>query len=304
MTKKQNAALIYGESMETILVWTLVIAAIAIVSMLVLLIASEREVNRTRREAESLRATLESANAVPERPNLLVDESTGISAEMPRLIEQVRANEIAIATMQCELEALRAENSWLKQESAPYQSKSAAPEALVPESIVTPQLEPPDPRAADFRLDLSPRRNRLIFPAAAAALLLIALVSVFFARGRTIFPAARQAESGADLQNLATASAITSAAESSDLMIHPELAPKMLVPKQRAGGFAGSSYEVVRSTRVFSEPNESSRPLARIEAGMEINVVGARDEWLEVRSRHGRPPGFIRKDAVIQKSQK
>ena len=42
--------------METMLVWTLVIAAIAIIIMLVLLIASERELKRKRADVESPRS--------------------------------------------------------------------------------------------------------------------------------------------------------------------------------------------------------------------------------------------------------
>jgi hypothetical protein len=215
----------------------------------------------------------------------------------------VRASEVAIATLQCELEALRAENSWLKQQTAAaYQPRNPAHETLGTESIQTPHVEQPAARANDFRLDLGPRRSRLIFPATAAALLLIALVSVFFARGRTSLSTPRQAEFRASTQiNLATVSALTAAENSREPESEPELAPKTLEPNKRPGAPSGSSYEVVRSTRIFSQPNVSSRPLARIEAGTEINVVGARDEWLEVRSRHGRPPGFVRKETAVHK---
>jgi hypothetical protein len=290
--------------METILVWALIIAAIAIIAMLVLLIASEREVNRKRLEVESLSSRLASAGATLDaRANLLADQGTAIPSGMARLTEQVRANEVAIATMQCELEALRAENSWLKQECAAHQIKSSGPEIVMrAESTPAPQVEQTE-RAADFRLDLGPRRSRFMFPATAAALLLIALVSVFFARAKPTSPLARQGQSAAGARiHLETVSAITAAAESSDLKSEPELASKTISAKKRAEAPAGSSYEVVRATRVFSEPSENSRPLARVEAGTEINVVGARNEWLEVRSRHGRPSGFIRKDTAVEKS--
>jgi hypothetical protein len=62
---------------------------------------------------------------------------------------------------------------------------------------------------------------------------------------------------------------------------------------------AGTPYQVIRSTRVFTEPDDRSAPLARIEAGMEVTVVGVREGWLEVRSRHGRPAGFIKSDAAV-----
>ena len=284
--------------METILIWTLMIAAVAIVSMLVLLIASERELTRNRVETESLRAKLENAGAAV---NPLPDTGAAISEEVARLSEQVRANEVVIATMQCELEALRAENSWLKQEVAAYQVKSPETETHLAESVTT-QIDRPAHVPPVTRLDLGPRRSRLIFPATAVALLLVALVSIFFARSRTTHTPARQAESPAEVQiqgDLATVNAIT--AIPNNVTIDADLTPKTLPTKKRTVAPAGASYEVVRSTRVFSQPTDSSHPLARIEAGTEVDVVGARDEWLEVRSRHGRPPGFIRKDAVIAK---
>jgi hypothetical protein len=290
--------------METLLVWTLIIAAMAIVSMLLLLIASEREARRQWFEAESLRAKLESPGTAFEGPTSSADEGTGIGTEVTRLTEQVHANEVAIATMQCELEALRAENHWLKRECAAFQAKSPGPDTHVTEPIPMPQIKQ-TARSSDYSLDAGPRRSRLTIPATAVALLLVALVGLYLAGDRTTLPPARQAESRAKAQsagNPAPVSTSTTAADSKELKIAPELTPKASALKRRVGvPAAGTSYEVVRSTRVFSEPNESSRPLARIEAGMEINVVGARDDWLEVRSRHGRPPGFIRKDTAIIK---
>lgn len=58
-------------------------------------------------------------------------------------------------------------------------------------------------------------------------------------------------------------------------------------------------YQVLYPTRVYSEPREDSTVVARIPRGMKVNVVGARRDWLEVRSRHGNPPGFIKKDSAV-----
>ena len=55
-------------------------------------------------------------------------------------------------------------------------------------------------------------------------------------------------------------------------------------------------YETVRSTAVYEEPLGSSRVLTRISGGTQITVVRSVGEWLEVRSKHGNPPGFIRSD--------
>jgi len=55
-------------------------------------------------------------------------------------------------------------------------------------------------------------------------------------------------------------------------------------------------YETLRSTRVFEEPVGSSRVLTEIARGTQVTVVRSTGEWLEVRSKHGNPPGFIRAD--------
>jgi hypothetical protein len=60
-----------------------------------------------------------------------------------------------------------------------------------------------------------------------------------------------------------------------------------------------SFYEAVRSTSVFEEPSASSREVATISKGSRIRVVGSTGDWLEVRSRQGRPPGFIRRDDAV-----
>jgi hypothetical protein len=36
--------------------------------------------------------------------------------------------------------------------------------------------------------------------------------------------------------------------------------------------------------------------LTQIAKGTQVNVVRSVGEWLEVRSKHGNPPGFIRVD--------
>ena len=60
-----------------------------------------------------------------------------------------------------------------------------------------------------------------------------------------------------------------------------------------------SFYEAVRSTSVFEEPSASSREVATIPKGSRVRVVGSTGDWLEVRSRQGRPPGFIRRDDAV-----
>jgi hypothetical protein len=70
-------------------------------------------------------------------------------------------------------------------------------------------------------------------------------------------------------------------------------------PSPRAWG----AYELVRSAQVYSEPTESSQLVAKLESGTQVNVVSARDGWLEIRSKNGRPPGFIKSDAAARVTQ-
>lgn len=58
-------------------------------------------------------------------------------------------------------------------------------------------------------------------------------------------------------------------------------------------------YETVRSTPVYEEPANSSRVVAQIGRGTQITVVGSAGGWLEIRSKHGKPPGFIRADDAM-----
>lgn len=63
-----------------------------------------------------------------------------------------------------------------------------------------------------------------------------------------------------------------------------------------------SLYETARSTAVFEEPSASSRKVATIPRGSKVRVVRSTGDWLEVRSKQGRPPGFIQKeDAVLMR---
>ena len=56
-------------------------------------------------------------------------------------------------------------------------------------------------------------------------------------------------------------------------------------------------YTIVKATQVFSEPNENSAFITSLDPGTQVNVVAARNGWYEIRSKTGRPPGFIRQEA-------
>lgn len=55
-------------------------------------------------------------------------------------------------------------------------------------------------------------------------------------------------------------------------------------------------YETTRSASVYEEPAGSARVLTQIAKGTQITVVRSVGDWLEIRSKHGNPPGFIRVD--------
>lgn len=57
-------------------------------------------------------------------------------------------------------------------------------------------------------------------------------------------------------------------------------------------------YETTKSTSVHETPSSSSRAISQIGRGTRINVVKAAGDWLEVRSKHGNPPGYVRTDDV------
>jgi chromosome segregation ATPase len=74
------------------------------------------------------------------------------------------------------------------------------------------------------------------------------------------------------------------------------------IPKQIRRRVQGT-FKITRSTQVYSEPSDTSRLIANIKPGIKINVVESRDGWLEIRSKHGRPPGFVRQTEAVRIDQ-
>ncbi len=61
---------------------------------------------------------------------------------------------------------------------------------------------------------------------------------------------------------------------------------------------AGGTYEITQASRVYAAPSELSQQMGDIEPGVRVNVVTAKNGWLEIHSKHGRPPGYIRKESA------
>jgi hypothetical protein len=74
------------------------------------------------------------------------------------------------------------------------------------------------------------------------------------------------------------------------------------INNQTAKAESGSmeTYKVIRPSQVYSAPTEVSRSLGDIEPGTNVIVVNARNGWLEIHSKHGRPPGFIRREVAAR----
>jgi chromosome segregation ATPase len=69
-------------------------------------------------------------------------------------------------------------------------------------------------------------------------------------------------------------------------------------PRQTVAPRLRGTFKTTRPTQIYSGPSENSALIASVGPGMKINVVSSRDGWLEIRSKHGRPPGFIRQEAA------
>lgn len=74
----------------------------------------------------------------------------------------------------------------------------------------------------------------------------------------------------------------------------PVGAPPLAAPAAARRGAEPGVYETTQATAVHESPSSSSRAISRIGAGTRINVVSSAGEWLEVRSKHGNPPGYVR----------
>ncbi len=59
-------------------------------------------------------------------------------------------------------------------------------------------------------------------------------------------------------------------------------------------------YETTKATSVYENPSSASHVISQVDRGTRINVVGSNGGWLEVRSKRGNPPGYVRSDDARQ----
>jgi hypothetical protein len=72
--------------------------------------------------------------------------------------------------------------------------------------------------------------------------------------------------------------------------------PASLPQPAAARTAAPGVYETTRATSVYENPSSASRVISQIDSGTRINVVSSAGAWLEVRSKRGNPPGYVRAD--------
>lgn len=76
----------------------------------------------------------------------------------------------------------------------------------------------------------------------------------------------------------------------------PDMAASLPVPAGARRTAEPGVYETTRATSVYENPSSASRVVSQIGSGTRINVVRSAGDWLEVRSKHGKPPGYVRSD--------
>ena len=75
----------------------------------------------------------------------------------------------------------------------------------------------------------------------------------------------------------------------------PDTAAPLPQPVARRTAASGV-YETTRPTSVYEDPSSTSRVISQIDSGTRLNVVSSAAGWLEVRSKRGNPPGYVRSD--------
>jgi len=199
--------------------------------------------------------------------------------------------------------------------SAPSLLTPAAAASFGGEMTEAPEAE--NRGKANGDAEIAPKANRAygVFHAAIAVVVGSALAALFWSQSGdqpvihaakpspSVVPAQKAAapaytpqQAAPSVETAASAAVVNNNAEAPLGQIEPARKAKA----QPAARAVAGTYEVTRGTRVFAAPTEFSQQVGKIEPGLKVNVVNARDGWLEIHSKHGRPPGFIRSDTVAR----
>ena len=76
----------------------------------------------------------------------------------------------------------------------------------------------------------------------------------------------------------------------------PDTAAPLPQPVVARRATAPGVYETTRPTSVYENPSSAARVISQIDRGTRLNVVSSAGDWLEVRSKRGNPPGYVRSD--------
>lgn len=105
----------------------------------------------------------------------------------------------------------------------------------------------------------------------------------------------RLSEANREIDRLAS-SRVAAAQRAAPRAPDPPLATNSASPPRARRAAEPGLYETMRATSVYEEPASSSRIMMQIAKGTQVTVVRSAGDWLEIRSKHGNPPGFIRAD--------
>lgn len=76
----------------------------------------------------------------------------------------------------------------------------------------------------------------------------------------------------------------------------PDASVSLPQPRAASRTAGPGVYETTRATSVYEEPSSAARVVSQIGGGTRVNVASAAGGWLEVRSKRGNPPGYVRAD--------
>ena len=184
-------------------------------------------------------------------------------------------------------------------------------------STLAPDVASNGPVNGDSKVASTPKRGFGVFHALIAVVIGGALTALFWSQNgdQPVIHAAKPMQAPVAENNLAPApnrqpaqpATPNSQAVASTSTVNKEADPPVVqkdparqLKGQPAATAVAGTYEVTRGAKVFAAPSEFAQQVGEIEPGLKVNVVNARDGWLEIHSKHGRPPGFIRSDAVAR----
>jgi hypothetical protein len=290
----------------------------------------EREISTGRekvRESETLRDRLAESERNQEA---LRNESRQRDEEIARWRERVaeaEENRRRLASLQAPYDALISKQTALAERQREFQEELAVFARMIastrenPSMSSNPHSPPPGNEHSSIQADNAaavspeqkPRRRFGIF----SSVVVLAAAALFAARyltpntgestapvatasvPRVTEPAAQPVKSLASGKTQPTPSESSTVSPTTKEPAKPVKASKLPELTKQESPRAGT-YEITQLSRVYAAPNELSQLIGEIEPGVRVNVVNTRDGWLEIHSKHGRPPGFIRREVAAR----